>query len=248
MDKAPDNSLIDTVTNSDIVFIAVSDREIEAVAKEIIQKAGDKAVKTKLFFHMSGAMPTDILASLSELGAFTGALHPIQSFAERENSWKYLYNICYGFEGDEKAFEAAKEIVEVFKGTIVRIDKEDKPLYHAAACIISNYTVALSYTAGEILEKIGFDKETADKALLPLLKNTVGNLERFGSIGALTGPVSRGDYKVVSKHLEHISGMSQELSEIYRVMGKRTLEIALEKGSLKSDEAEKIDNILSIYD
>jgi len=51
------------------------------------------------------------------------------------------------------------------------------------------------------LESIGFDRETADKAFLPLIKNTVHNIERLGSIDALTGPVSRGDNSVVEQHV-----------------------------------------------
>jgi len=74
-----------------------------------------------------------------------------------------------------------------FEGKLIKIKEQDKTLYHAAACIISNYTVTLSYVAYKILESIGFDRETADKAFLPLIKNTVHNIERLGSIDALTG-------------------------------------------------------------
>jgi predicted short-subunit dehydrogenase-like oxidoreductase (DUF2520 family) len=42
--------------------------------------------------------------------------------------------------------------VDALNGKIVKIEKENKPIYHACACIISNYTVTLLY--GEKLLRV----------------------------------------------------------------------------------------------
>jgi len=79
------------------------------------------------------------------------------------------------------------------------------------------------------LESIGFDRETADKAFLPLIKNTVHNIERLGSIDALTGPVSRGDNSVVEQHVKSLRALDKELEKMYKVIGRMTVEVAQKK-------------------
>ena len=243
--KDLNNDIVDTVKNSNIIFLSVSDNSIQSVVRDIVIGVDEEVIKSKTFFHLSGALSSDVLSPLKELGAYTGSIHPIQTFADKGTGWKGLYNICYGFEGDEIASRQAQMMAQAFNGNMVNLKKEDKPLYHAAACIISNYTVTLSYIATELLAKVGFDDKTAKQAFLPLVRNTINNLDSHGSINALTGPISRGDYKVVSEHLEHLSRLDGELCEIYKVLGRKTIEIALCKGSLQEKEAGRIESLLS---
>ncbi|MFZ5989274.1 MAG: Rossmann-like and DUF2520 domain-containing protein [Bacillota bacterium] len=239
-----DNNLVEAVRSSDVIFISVSDNDIEKVAEDIALKVRPQDIRSKIFLHLSGALTTGALNSLSKLGAFTGSLHPVQTFADKENGWKCLYNIYYGFEGCEKARECAQDIIKTFNGSIIYIKKEDKPLYHAAACIISNYTVTLSYMAGEILAQIGLDRETASRAFLPLIKNTVSNLDIHGSVNALTGPISRGDHKVLEEHLKSLSTLDPKICEVYKDLGLMTIEVALKKGTLVRENAEKLNKLL----
>jgi len=239
------NSLRETVKNSEVILISVSDNSIKDVAGEIIQKTEAEYVKLKTFIHLSGALTSEVLESLHKAGAFVGSLHPVQTFADRENGWKKLYNIYYGFEGCDKARGIALKIIETFEGKIIHIDKKDKPSYHMAACIISNYTVTLSYVAGKILENIGIGREDAAKAFLPLIQNTVDNIGKLGSVDALTGPISRGDYKVVEEHVKALEGLEPQIRDIYKILGQSTIDLALEKGTLSNEGADKLRSLLS---
>jgi len=99
------------------------------------------------FYSYERSAHSKSLKASENLGAYTGSLHPIQSVADKDSGWKKLYNIYYGFEGCEEALKHALTVVKSFEGKLIKIKEQDKTLYHAAACIISNYTVTLSYVA-----------------------------------------------------------------------------------------------------
>jgi len=239
------NNLADTVRRSNVIFLPVPDNNIEEAADSIIRSVDAKDIENKTFFHLSGALTSDALKSLKDSGAHTASIHPVQSFADKDNGWRCLYNICYGFEGEETAYGVARMLFDRFNGTIAIIGKENKVLYHSAACFISNYTVALSYITSEILSRLGFDEEFANKAFLPLLRNTVDNLESYGSVSALTGPISRGDLGTIEKHVSKLADMDARLCEMYKILGEKTVEIALKKGTVKLEEARKMRAVLS---
>lgn len=239
-----ENSFDKVVLNSEIIFLSVPDNYIDSVAQKIAAYFKPELIKGKVFFHLSGALTSEVLKPLENMGAFTGSFHPIQTFADRDNGWQKLYNCFFGFEGCGKAGEYAKTIVDRLNGRLILIRKEQKTLYHAAACMISNYSVTLFYIMRQMLIKTGMDEEEAVKAFMPLLKNTVSNIERLGDIDALTGPVSRGDYKVVSQHLESLSNEMPEFEDIYRLLGRETVKIALQKGTINEDGALKLNKVL----
>ncbi len=239
------NSLLYAVANSDIIFIAVPDSQIADVVQNIIDCTDESHIKSRAFFHCSGAVDSSLLEPLRLKGGHTASLHPLQTFADRENGWKGLYNIYFGYEGDMEAKSAAGEIVDALKGSMIYIGRNDKPLYHAAACILSNYTVALSWMAGEIFNKIGIDSVTGVKALMPLLERTVKNIEDLGSMGALTGPISRGDWGTVQGHIDAMQKSLPGISRIYRMLGELTLDMAVKRGSVGSEASRIMSGLLS---
>ena len=86
------------------------------------------------------------------------------------------------------------------------VSGEDKALYHAAACMASNYLVTLMFLVEEIYGRIGLSREEAIRAFWPLVKGTFVNIESKGTIASLTGPIARGDGGTVRKHLSGPSG------------------------------------------
>ncbi|MCX7841681.1 MAG: DUF2520 domain-containing protein [Clostridia bacterium] len=238
------NDLLQTVQNSNVIFISVQDGAIGETAKKAASVCGGAVIKGKVFLHCSGSLASDELSPLANEGGMTGSLHPVQTFADRENGWKGLDGIYFGFEGCNEAKRVSEEIVKAFGGNMIIVDKEDKAVYHAAACVISNYTVALSYMAGKLLGKTGIDERKGVEALMPLLENTVRNIKLSGSEKALTGPVSRGDYHTVGRHVDAIKVKAPEYLKVYEELGKLSVELSLKRGSIDSGIAEKLLNKL----
>lgn len=239
-----ENNLARTVGDSEVLLVTVPDSAIEEMAREISTKVGHLDLCWKTFLHCSGALSSDALESLRLQGGYTGSLHPIQTFADRENGWKGLEGIYFGFEGCTEAKEHAGKIVEMLGGHMLVVEKKDKPLYHAAACILSNYTVTLSYLAGNLLDSIGIGRDTGVKAFMPLLEKTVKNIGELGSAGALTGPISRGDSRVVEGHIKAMEEQNPGMGQVYRLLGRMTAELALKKGSIGPLDMEKLYKVL----
>jgi predicted short-subunit dehydrogenase-like oxidoreductase (DUF2520 family) len=239
MGTAFENDMKCTIENSDLVLICVSDGQIAKVAEEISSISEEMKILKKAFIHCSGSLTSSVLEPVRMKGAAIGSLHPIQSFADKENGWKGLYGIYYGYEGSKSARALCEQIVRNFKGKILDIAANDKPIYHAAACVLSNYTVALSYICEKMLESIGIDGAAAIKAFAPLIEKTAENIISFGSVKALTGPISRGDYEVVEGHIRKIEAKMPEWLQAYKAMGRAALAAALEKGTVGNERQEE---------
>lgn len=267
-----ENNLYSTVKDSGVIFITVPDSQISNVAANIINvisdeesvttKVANKAIKVidetdkytgnsldrKFFYHCSGSLTSEVLHELQMHGCHTGSLHPIQTFADRETGWDSLKGVYFGFEGSQEAELTARFIVSLLEANLLVIEKEMKPIYHAAACMLSNYTVALSFTAGELLKCAGIDMETGIRAFLPLLENTVENIRKFGYLQALTGPVTRGDYAVIEDHMKAIKKMQPGRLEVYSILGRTAVEIALSRGGINTDIADRLREIFKLTD
>ncbi|MCX7745613.1 MAG: DUF2520 domain-containing protein [Clostridia bacterium] len=235
-----ENNLVKTVQDADILLIAVSDSNISHIALEISDPLKMLNIKDKTFIHVSGALSSEELEVLAQHGGYTASLHPIQTFADSLEGWRGLYGIYYGFEGNEKALKVCERITDSFGGKIIKIKKDEKKIYHAALCILSNYMVALSYAAENLFESIGVDRKICMEAFMPIIKRTVSNIETLGSLSALTGPISRGDIGTVETHLWTLKERNPEVLEVYKTLGKVAVDIAFKKGTIKESDADTL--------
>ena len=116
-------------------------------------------------------------------------------------------------------------------------------MYHAGACVVSNYLVTLVDFGVKLLESTGIPKSMAINALMPLISGTVRNIEKIGIPGALTGPIARGDIPIVKDHLQSLEKMVPELLELYSLLGFHTARIAREKGTIDDYRTEEFQDM-----
>lgn len=216
--------------SADVLFITTSDSAIVEVVEEI---ARDKCFhQGQVVVHMSGALGSDVMQRAREFGAITLSVHPLQSFANTERALENLPGSVFSIEGDEAGYEVAREIVETLGGEFFFIDKKAKPLYHASACVVSNYLVTVVDFGVGLMEAVGIPRESALKALMPLIEGTVRNIAAIGIPAALTGPIARGDMSTVARHLECLHEMVPGMAELYSLLGYHTAKLAQAKGTI----------------
>ncbi len=206
--------------------------------------ANDSDMRGKFVFHLSGAGGLDLLDAAAEKGACVGSFHPLQSFSSVETAVKNIPGSYFGVTAEGKAKTLAKNIVTDLKGIPLFIADEQKPLYHAAACFVSNYLVTLLNSAESVYQATGISEKEAKKAYMPLVYGTLRNIERCGSVSALTGPIARGDAGTIKKHLQTIEKNVSQFSNIYRSLGSMTVELAVKKGSISLERAHLMKKIL----
>ncbi len=203
---------------ADVFLITVPDDQIADVAAQL---SGLEFDATAL--HTSGALSADVLAPLRKQGWHTGSIHPLISVSDSDTA---LEGAFWSVEGDATALRTGKAIVRDLGGQSFSIRSEDKPLYHAAAVMVSGNVVALFDVALEMLMQCGLDRKTARAILLPLIASTIRSLETKDTAHALTGTFSRGDVETVRRHLAALekSELADAL-ELYRLLGQRSLKV-----------------------
>ena len=65
------------------------------------------------------------------------------------------------------------------------------------------------------------------------------------SFRSLTGPIARGDYGTIRRHLDRLETTSPALRSAYRSLGLLTIPIAAEKGTLEGDTAARLRDLLT---
>lgn len=206
---------------AEVFLITVPDDQIAGVAAEL---SGLRFTATAL--HTSGALSAEVLAPLREKGWRIGSVHPLMSVSDARDGDAALRGGYWSVEGDKTALRLAKTIVGDLGGKSFSIRSEDKPLYHAAAVMVSGNVTALFDVALEMLVQCGLTRQTARAVLLPLIASTVHNLETKDPAEALTGTFSRGDVETVKRHLAALRGRDlADALALYRLLGERSLEL-----------------------
>lgn len=229
------------VIQADYILLTTSDDAISSACREISASA---LIKNKLVFHMSGAGGLDLLEAAKKAGALIASIHPLQSFSSIDTAVQNIPGSVFGITADKSALKKATMIVHDLNGIPIVISNAQKPLYHAAACFASNYLVSLLNVVEAIYLSTGIDKITAQKAYLPLVYGTLKNIEKSGSIQALTGPIARGDIGTIEKHISSISSTIPQFSSLYSILGLVATDIAREKGALSTGQAKIINDLL----
>ncbi len=198
----------EVAARSELVVIATPDDAIAQIAALPIWSAGQAVV------HLSGAAGAEHLAAAAAQGARIGALHPLLTIpgalreASSESILKRLTGATWAIEAPEapEAPEAAlaatlRQLVATLDGRAITLTAADRAPYHIAAVLASNYVVALLGGAVALWGEFGVAPDDALRALLPLLRGAVENLDTVGLPGALTGPLARGDRNTIATHL-----------------------------------------------
>jgi len=233
---------VNAAKSCSLVFITTPDTIIEPVCKNIAQQNGFN--KNSVVFHLSGALSSCVLKSAKQNGANAGSIHPLQAFAPYEQGQESPFKgINISIEGDDKAVELGKEIVNALRANSFIIPTNAKTLYHASAVVASNYLVTLEHFALELLKKADQPEEKAYDILEPLIMGTLNNIKARGCINALTGPVARGDDEIVSRHLKDIDKKMPQFSKFYRMLGQYTLDIASQRGELSETDRQKLSDL-----
>jgi predicted short-subunit dehydrogenase-like oxidoreductase (DUF2520 family) len=121
-------------------------------------------------------------------------------------------------------------------------------LYHAGAVAVSNYFVALVDYGLKFYQALGANKQDALKAVLPLIRGTLHNIETLGIPDALTGPIVRGDIETVRDHLAAIRKRAPGLLALYRELAKHTITVAKDRRSLKQETIFELSQVIEQAD
>ena len=164
----------------ELVVLAVPDSAIASVAASLPVR--DDVVVA----HLAGALGLDVLAPHPRRASF----HPLRSIPTTSTD---LTGAWWAVAGDP----LVRDVVEALDGRCIEVDESARVAYHAAAVMASNHLVALLGAVERVASSAGVPLD----AFFDLVRGTVDNVAALGPAAALTGPVARGDWDTVARHL-----------------------------------------------
>jgi predicted short-subunit dehydrogenase-like oxidoreductase (DUF2520 family) len=182
--------------DADLVLVCVPDQAIAEVAQAV--PPGPWVA------HTSGACTLDALDPHER----RFSLHPLQTFSlelgpeQLDGAWAAVTG-----EGGP-ALEAGRALAGLLGLRAFELDDEERAIYHAAAAFASSFLVTLHEVAAELMEAAGAPPD----ALEPLMRRTMDN--GFNH----TGPLVRGDWETVERHLRVIAARRPQLLPLYQAL------------------------------
>ncbi|QGP78938.1 Rossmann-like and DUF2520 domain-containing protein [Sphingobium sp. CAP-1] len=205
----------------DLIVIAISDDAIAPVAAALTPWVGE----SHFLFHVSGRSGAALLGPLAARGALTAAIHPAMTFTgDPPAEVARMIGARFAVTSD-RAMAQARQVVALLGGVAVDIAEDQRTLYHAALCHAANHLVTLIAGAGDALAAAGVGEPYA--LIAPLVRAALDNSLNAG-LGALSGPLLRGDADTIANHVAAIGADHAPLLPAYRAMAQATLD-ALER-------------------
>lgn len=233
------------VQQADIVFITTPDSVIQQVCDSIF--AGHNVFSDKVVLHCSGSLPSAILKSAHRhKRVYIASIHPIQTFANKPETVRNFKGTYCVYEGQRQALAAVRGIISALGGKAVEIKAKNKTLYHIGCVFASNYLVTLIRTSQKFLSGCGFKDKDILRAIQPLINSTVRNIMTIGPTSALTGPIARGDALIIKDHIRAIRKIQPLYMALYRELGKHTVGIARQKGTITASQASLLRKAMSV--
>jgi len=164
-----------------------------------------------------------VLAPLHAQGYAVGSFHPLQAIAHAVTGAERLPGSWVAVTGTPTAVAVARRLAAFLGCPVLSIPEARRPLYHAAAVLVSNTLPPLVGAACRLFEQAGVSRDEALAALLPLVRGTVENIAERGVQASVTGPISRGDLETVDLHLR---ALDREDRRLYAVLGLEVLRLS----------------------
>lgn len=237
----------------DVYVITVPDASLPEVAARLaceIQASREAPANSPLVLHASGANSVEELAPCADAGAATLAFHPLQTFSEPlTGSTRFAGSAIAVTPGPGPHYDQARDFGFRLAGSLgskpFLLDDDQKVLYHAAACVASNYLVTLEHCARRIFVEAGMPEDEAVAYFMPLVRGAIDNLALQGPVTALTGPLSRGDTNTIAAHLRELADQMPDLVPLYKTLGLATLDLVRVRDEVSCEQLADLERILS---
>jgi predicted short-subunit dehydrogenase-like oxidoreductase (DUF2520 family) len=203
------SSLAKARLDADLLWLCVPDSQVSAIARKIAARTTfiRRPTLPKFAYHSSGALTSDELDPLRQLGASVASVHPLMTFVRGASP--ALQDVPFALEGDRQAIRMAQTIAHDLGGEPFLISAQTKPLYHAWGAFLSPLLVASLIASEQVAHAAGLSTRHARKKMMPIIRQTLANYVVLGPAGSFSGPLVRGDTHVLRRHLAHLKKLPE---------------------------------------
>ena len=179
------------------LFLAVPDALLPEMAHTVA--AQGPAPTGCAAFHLSGAIPTDVLAPLHAQGYAVGSFHPLQAVTHPVSAAGRIPGSYIAVIGSPEAMSVARRLTSAMGSPMITVPASRRPLFYAATVLASSYLPPLLDLAARLMERAGMTSDEALPALLPLVRGTLASIEERGLEASVRGGRGRRDRRPPSE-------------------------------------------------
>ena len=213
---------LDTLPPADVWMLSVPDSQITPVARALAALDRPPA----LVWHCSGALGSNELAPLGQLGWKMASAHPLLSFAQPERALAQFAGTPCALEGAGTALAVLEDAFSRIGGQCFALSAQNKLLYHAGAVVATNFLPVLQDLAEQLWQHSGMPENLAQQMRHTLLQNAVNNIVALGPQAALTGPAARGDTALVTRQQQALTDWNPQVGEAYATLSQLATRLA----------------------
>jgi predicted short-subunit dehydrogenase-like oxidoreductase (DUF2520 family) len=206
--------------DSTVVLLAVPDAHVPEAAH--VLAAQGPAPGGCSSFHLSGALPTDVLEPLYHQGYGIGSFHPLVAVSHPMTGADHIPGSYVAVTGAPETVRTARLVADAIGMSMFAVPASRRTLYHAAVVMASSYLIPMLGLSARLMERAGVDPDDATTALIPLVRSTLASVEEHGLPDSLRGPIARGDLETTALHLRALDPGDQHL---YALVGSEVLRI-----------------------
>ena len=198
--------------------------------------------------HCSGATEVAALDAALVAGAAIGGFHPLQTFADPDGAVDLLAGVAVAIEGPPALAATLDAIARRLGMRPIALPPGARAAYHGGASFAAGFVGSMIDEAVAMWRTFGVDEATALGALLPLAHGNLDAIAARGVAGAVSGPISRGDARVVRRHVDAFDRAGADHGRFYRELAYRQLRLALVARRIDADAARAIEAALAVAD
>ncbi len=243
----------EVVRRAELVLLAVPD---DALGPLVAGLAATGAWQTgQIVVHTAGRYGTEILDPARAAGVIPLAIHPAMTFTGTSLDLHRLEGCPFAVTAPAAVLPIAQALVVEIGGEPVVVGEEARGLYHAGLAHGANHLTVLVAQASAALDAAGV--EDSGRMLRPMLEAALDGALRAqsreggpGAIGALTGPVRRGDAGTVAEHIDVLTALAGatgaiDVVEGYRALARAATVRAVAAGLLDEVAAQRLLDVLA---
>jgi predicted short-subunit dehydrogenase-like oxidoreductase (DUF2520 family) len=182
-----------------VFFLTIPDGEIKKVADNLSKLR--RNFNDCICIHFSGVEDISALQALKKKGCVVGSLHIIRPFPSR--SIVDIKNFPASIEAkDKRAISYLNQLCKKLKLKPHKIKSDEKVLHHLAAVHSSNFLVGNLFNAFSLINS---KNNLSNKILKQTTQSALNNVFKLSPAKALSGPIDRGDYYAIKKHIEALN-------------------------------------------
>lgn len=205
----------DMVILSNIIFIAINDDALTAVASLF----AEYPLSGRVVIHASGCRGLDVLEPVERAGGIAACVHPLMTIAGEPGGPNPLEGAPCGVVCRDRRWTRFLTAWLSRAGNApFSLAEGDRPLYHAAAVLAcAGFSQLFATASGIMADGLGVPVSEARRLLMPLARRTL-DLAGCPTPVPCTGPWTRGDTRTAEMHLAALRRRPGKASALYETL------------------------------